>query len=58
MLTVGGAETFMQAGLQRLPLLPLQQTMRLMAKAAVSVDEAAAEASGGSWWRRPAARSE
>jgi hypothetical protein len=30
-------------GLKRLPLLPSQQTMHLMAKAAVTVYEAAAE---------------
>ena len=40
------AEVIMQMGLKRLPLLPSQQTMHLMAKAAVGVYEAAAESSG------------
>ena len=40
------AETIMEMGLKRLPLLPSQRTMHLMAKAAVSVYEAAAQSSG------------
>lgn len=40
------AGTIMEMGLKRLPLLPSQQTIHLMAKAAVSVYEAAAQASG------------
>ena len=38
------AEAIMKMGMERLPLLPSQQTMHLMAKAAVSVYEAAVEA--------------
>jgi tRNA(Leu) C34 or U34 (ribose-2'-O)-methylase TrmL len=37
------AEVIMKMGLKRLPLLPSQRTMHLMAKAAVSVYEAAVE---------------
>ena len=40
------AEVIMKMGLKQLPLLPSQQTMHLMAKAAASVYEAAVEASG------------
>jgi hypothetical protein len=39
------AETIMEMGLKRLPLLPSQQTMHLMAKAAVT-NEAAAQSRG------------
>ena len=38
------AEVTAKMGLKRLPLLPSQQTVHLMAKAAVSVYEAAVEA--------------
>jgi hypothetical protein len=41
-------------GLKRLPLLPSQQTMRLMAKAAVAVYEAAVEIIDGRPSERPA----
>ncbi len=37
------AEVICRLGLRHLPLLPSQQTMHLMAKAAVTVYEAAAE---------------
>jgi tRNA(Leu) C34 or U34 (ribose-2'-O)-methylase TrmL len=42
------ADTIMKMRLRRLPLMPSQQTMHLMAKAALSVYEAAAQASGES----------
>ncbi len=38
------AEVITKMGLKRLPLLPSRQTMHLMAKAAVTVYEAAVEA--------------
>jgi tRNA(Leu) C34 or U34 (ribose-2'-O)-methylase TrmL len=38
------SEVIMRMGLERLPQLPSQRTMHLMAKAAVSVYEAVAEA--------------
>lgn len=37
------AEVIMKMGLKRLPLLPSQQTMHLMSKAAVTVYETAVE---------------
>jgi hypothetical protein len=37
------AEIIVKMGLKRLPLLPARHTMRLMAKAAVAVYEAAVE---------------
>ncbi|MEZ6134640.1 MAG: hypothetical protein R3C53_07000 [Pirellulaceae bacterium] len=37
------AEVIMKMGLKRLPLLPSQQTMHLMSKAAVTVFETAVE---------------
>ena len=37
------AETIVNLGLKRLPLLPARQTLHLMAKAAVAVYEAAVE---------------
>lgn len=37
------AEVIMKMGLKRLPLLPSQQTMHLMSKAAVTVYETALE---------------
>ncbi len=40
------AEAIMKMGLKRLPLLPSQRTIHLMAKAAVSVYEATVEAGG------------
>lgn len=39
-------EVILEMGLARLPLLPSQRTMHLMAKAAVSVYEAAVETQG------------
>lgn len=39
-------EVVLEMGLARLPLLPSQRTMHLMAKAAVSVYEAAVETQG------------
>ena len=39
----GIAEVVIRVGLRRLPLLPSQQTMHLMAKAAVAVYESAVE---------------
>jgi hypothetical protein len=38
------AQVIIKAGLKRLPLLPAQRTMHLMAKAAVTVYEAAVDA--------------
>ena len=37
------AEIIVQMGLKKLPLLPARHTMHLMAKAAVTVNEAAVE---------------
>ena len=42
-LAEGIAEVVIRLGLRRLPLLPSQQTTRLMAKAAVAVYESAVE---------------
>ena len=42
-LAEGIAEVVIRLGLRRLPLLPSQQTMHLMAKAAVAVYESAVE---------------
>jgi len=41
------AEVIVGMGLKRLPLLPSRHTLHLMAKAAVTVYEAAAEQQGG-----------
>ena len=42
------ADVIVGMGLKKLPLLPSRQTMHLMAKAAVTVYEAAVENYGGS----------